>query len=959
MRYSSTMDTSEECWQAIDRGCAGLVARQAGDGGWTVDCDMGPVSTAQVLVALHLVGSLDAADAAAAGRYLESCWLGPGRGFGAYPGAQESDLDVSATVLAGLRAAGLPADHPIFVDTATVVERLGGKGALGRRLGSGDLAALFMAAVGLFPAEELLTSPSAFALPGAELALESRVNVSIPFRLLATDAIVRYLRSAHEPTAAGRGVAAFPVRSALGQVVGLGRNLVTRRLGGLARAIEGQRCIAYLSRFHNDDGSWLYGDTFHASLALMALAALGVPSTDRRFQITISFLGSRRRAVAKDGRTLIWYSIFATDVWATAFAARSLLRAGWPDVGSAVSRAVDWLIACERDGAWGFQRGNSSMPDCDCVAVVLATLGLVDASDDSRLQAAIERGRTWLVRRQNADGGWAAYQQGLPGKKPGAIMTGDREVLASDLVSCVQLFRDPPPEFGDPATEDLTARVLFGLGRTGSRATDDPIVRALAFLKTMQDTNGGWWGRWTVNYLASTAWVLRGLAAVEADLSADWVKRGVRFLCKHQNADGGWGEDVASYRDPARIGKGESTVGLTSLVVLALLESGQGDAGALESGGAFLLRNRRSDGTWPSGGELHSLFPPRLFYVLPDNENQLAVEALAGLAPRLADRTRGAPCIGEQVDPRDDQNWRHLGALGDPPADETIAALIESGEVEAVNRLVRLLVRTDLPMPGNLPEPCRRFLLEQASLPSWTDWGRIRTAEDVFFRCGFGVATALFCSSLPQCFAFPDGAQILTSTANFREAAHRRVIETAQFVFHVASRGALTPGGRGVRAIQKVRLIHAAVRFLIEQRGEWDRVGLGRPINQRQMVGTMLSFSVVVTDALRRLGFQIGQHEVDAWFHLWRVVGVLLGIPESCLPTDAAEGAARWTNSAHSTGDRPRQALPSLTRRWRSCGTGSRTKASPGCRPHSCGTWRATVAPICSACPRAIGPGSL
>ena len=37
------------------------------------------------------------------------------------------------------------------------------------------------------------------------------------------------------------------------------------------------------------------------------------------------------------------------------------------------------------------------------------------------------------------------------------------------------------------------------------------------------------------------------------------ARRAVAFLAEHQNADGGWGEDIASYADPAWIGRGEST----------------------------------------------------------------------------------------------------------------------------------------------------------------------------------------------------------------------------------------------------------------------------------------------------------------------------------------------------------------------------------------------------------------
>src|SRR4029079_2805599 len=103
---------------------------------------------------------------------------------------------------------------------------------------------------------------------------------------------------------------------------------------------------------------------------------------------------------------------------------------------------------------------------------------------------------------------------GLPGKPRGPIMTAAPVVPGQGLWSYLALLKDPDPALGDPATEDLTGRVLFGLGRSGSTVAERDVARAVEFLQALQDTNGGWWGRWTINYLAATAWVLRGLAAV-------------------------------------------------------------------------------------------------------------------------------------------------------------------------------------------------------------------------------------------------------------------------------------------------------------------------------------------------------------------------------------------------------------------------------------------------------------
>jgi squalene-hopene/tetraprenyl-beta-curcumene cyclase len=75
------------------------------------------------------------------------------------------------------------------------------------------------------------------------------------------------------------------------------------------------------------------------------------------------------------------------------------------------------------------------------------------------------------------------------------------------------------------------------------------------------------------------------------------VRRAVRWLEEHQNPDGGWGEDCRSYRDPAWIGRGESTASQTAWAVLALLAAEERTP-AVERGVAWLVERQTADGTW-------------------------------------------------------------------------------------------------------------------------------------------------------------------------------------------------------------------------------------------------------------------------------------------------------------------------------------------------------------------------
>jgi hypothetical protein len=120
----------------------------------------------------------------------------------------------------------------------------------------------------------------------------------------------------------------------------------------------------------------------------------------------------------------------------------------------------------------------------------------------------------------------------------------------------------------------------------------------------------------------------------------------------------------------------------------------------------------------------------------------------------------------------------------------------------------------------------------------------------------------------------------------------QRIFETAQFLFDTMDTGALEPTGRGVRTIQKMRLMHAAVRHLLLKGATpaWDVARYGQPINQEDLAGTLMTFSVVTLDALKRLEVPVSGAEADAWLHTWKVVGTLLGVQAELLPVDVADG---------------------------------------------------------------------
>ncbi|MCS6914250.1 MAG: oxygenase MpaB family protein [Myxococcales bacterium] len=182
----------------------------------------------------------------------------------------------------------------------------------------------------------------------------------------------------------------------------------------------------------------------------------------------------------------------------------------------------------------------------------------------------------------------------------------------------------------------------------------------------------------------------------------------------------------------------------------------------------------------------------------------------------------------------------------------------------------------------------RCFLEETAALPAWADGAQIELGQRVFSRFGPQIVLALTCAALPECYAAARGAQILNLSPRLRRYTHRRVLETAQLVLDVMAPGGLGPQGCGIRTVQKVRLLHAVYRPYLACQPEYHP-SLGLPINQEDMLGTLMAFSVVVMDSLGRMGVELSRQEEEAYLHTWLVVGYLLGIDERMFPWDPQE----------------------------------------------------------------------
>lgn len=237
------------------------------------------------------------------------------------------------------------------------------------------------------------------------------------------------------------------------------------------------------------------------------------------------------------------------------------------------------------------------------------------------------------------------------------------------------------------------------------------------------------------------------------------------------------------------------------------------------------------------------------------------------------------------------QAWR---SHTDPPADELIAALVEEqGPAQAKAVFDLLIRRVEMPL-AELPPLVREYWAAHQSLPECLNPQQLALAQSFFLDHGPKLLIILYYKSLPLLYSCAQGAEVLAQTARLDrpdgdwEIFTRRIAETGQFLLGVMEPGALTTGGTGIQLIQKVRLIHASIRYFI-QLGEWDEQAYGLPINQEDLAITLCSFSISALDGLARFGVEVSKEQQEAYIHVWAAIGEMLGLVPELLPSNVAD----------------------------------------------------------------------
>jgi hypothetical protein len=227
-------------------------------------------------------------------------------------------------------------------------------------------------------------------------------------------------------------------------------------------------------------------------------------------------------------------------------------------------------------------------------------------------------------------------------------------------------------------------------------------------------------------------------------------------------------------------------------------------------------------------------------------------------------------------------------------ADRTVETIMEKKEETLINHLFQMITKDDNHLSADAPVEIKAYFQKTAVLPDWADRDLIDLGQQIYIRHGIWISLLLSNKSLPECYACAKGAEVLHRTARLdeqqgsMETFSRRIAETAQFVVFAMSPGGLSPNGRGLVAAQKVRLIHAVIRYYLRKQN-WNSAQYDEPINQEDMAGTLMSFSALILQGLEQIGITLEPVEKEAYIHCWRVVGHIIGLHDDMIPANSAD----------------------------------------------------------------------
>jgi hypothetical protein len=218
-----------------------------------------------------------------------------------------------------------------------------------------------------------------------------------------------------------------------------------------------------------------------------------------------------------------------------------------------------------------------------------------------------------------------------------------------------------------------------------------------------------------------------------------------------------------------------------------------------------------------------------------------------------------------------------LRGLGDETADACALELVGRGNLAGLFRHADSNTES---ATTDAPAPIASFFERTRALPPGVDLQRVARGESLFETHAFPMALVLLARSLPEGYAAPNLARVLSLSGDLDHHPYRRLMGVLQMVVNVTTVRGFEDGGKAVVTAQKLRLLHAGIRHIARSSAQMSdfEARYGVPVNLEDMLGTIMGLSYLVIDGLPKVEVRLTRTEAEDMYYLWTVFARMMGI---------------------------------------------------------------------------------
>ncbi len=235
------------------------------------------------------------------------------------------------------------------------------------------------------------------------------------------------------------------------------------------------------------------------------------------------------------------------------------------------------------------------------------------------------------------------------------------------------------------------------------------------------------------------------------------------------------------------------------------------------------------------------------------------------------------------VNPGLAENYVAHTTIGDPEADAMMAELATIDAEEGF-RFLQAGMDEEQDVLRDAPPTVQAFFQTLETPPDWVDLEFYNVGVRLFHRNSKLLLAGMLGGVLVEGFS-TNIAKSFFITGRLRDQGVRRLQQNNRQMIELFFPGGMMRQGDGWKLSVRVRLVHAQVRRLLSQSGDWNHDEWGVPLSAAHVGFAITAFSARLLKHMRSLGARYTEEEARSFMQIWRYSGHLMGIPDSILFT--------------------------------------------------------------------------